>query len=181
MANADSCLCVSCGVVQITHGVGCCNDAGEKFLEFFAVHQFLIISTHQFTKKSIHLAAWKHPATEQSHMIDYVAMRAEQRMLCTDMQAMRGASCWSDRHMVGVKVRVGLPRQQKKRTPLPFAVHTLHCKEQREAYQQALEEQLRDHPITPDKLTEHNWNTWKNCIVTAAEAIVGRGRKKQSD
>ena len=114
-------------------------------------------------------------------MIDYVAMRAEQRMLCTDVQAMRGASCWSDRHMVGVKVRVGLPRQQKKRTPLPFAVHTLHCKEQREAYQQALEEQLRDHPITPDKLTEHNWNTWKNCIVTAAEAIVGRGRKKQSD
>ena len=78
-------------------------------------------------------------------------------------------------------MRVGLPRQQKKRTTLPFAVHTLHCKEQRQAYQQALEEQLRDHPITPDKTTEHNWNTLKSCIITTADAIVGRGRKKQPD
>ena len=166
--------------VRGRHGVGCCNEAGEKFLEFCAVNQFTIMSTW-FVKKSIHLATWKHPATKQSHMIDYVVMRAEQRMLCTDVQVMRGASCWSDHHMVRVKVRVGLPRQQKQRTTLPFAVHTLHCKEQRKAYQQALEEQLRDHPIRPDKSTEHNWNTLKNCILTAAEAIVGRGRKKQPD
>ena len=116
------------------HGVGCCNEAGEKFLEFCAVNQFTVISTW-FTKKSTHLATWKHPATKQSHMIDYVMMRAEQCVLCTDVQVMRGASCWSDHHMVRVKVRVGLPRQRKKRTTLSFAVHTLHCKEQREAYQ----------------------------------------------
>ena len=83
--------------------------------------------------------------------------------------------------MVRVKVRISLPRQQKKRTTLPFAVHTLHCKEQREAYQQALEEQLCNQPNRPDKSTEHNWSTLKNCIVTAAEAVVGRGRKKQPD
>ena len=113
--------------------------------------------------------------------IIYVVLRAEQRMLCTDARVMRGASCWSDHHMVRVKVRVDLPRQQKKRTTLPFAVHTLHYKEQREAYQQALEEQLHNQPNRPDKSAEHNWNTLKNCTVTAAETIVGQGRKKQPD
>ena len=87
----------------------------------------------------------------------------------------------SDHHMVRVKVRIGLPHQQKKRITLPFAVHTLHCKEQREPYQQALEEQLCNKPNRPDESTEHNWNTLKNSIVTAAEAVVEHGRKKQPD
>ena len=78
-------------------------------------------------------------------------------------------------------MRIGIPCQQKKRTTLPFAVHTLHRKEQKEAYRHTLEEQLRNQPNRPDKSTEHNWNTLKNCIVTAAEAVVGHGRKKQPD
>lgn len=179
--------CVGCSAdddvwrgVRGRHGVGCCNEAGERFLEFCAVNQFTIMNTW-FAKRAIHLATWKHPATKQSHMIDYVVMRAEQRMLCTDVQVMRGASCWSDHHMVRVKVRIGLPRQQKKRATLPFAVHTLHSKEQREAYQQALEEHLHDQPHRPDHSLEHNWNTLKNCIVSMAEAVVGRGKKKQPD
>ena len=30
--------------VRGRHGVGCCNEAGEKFLEFCAVNQFTIMS-----------------------------------------------------------------------------------------------------------------------------------------
>ena len=41
--------------VRGQHGVGCCNEAGEMFLEFCAVNQFTIMNTG-FTKKSIHLA-----------------------------------------------------------------------------------------------------------------------------
>ena len=41
--------------VRGQHGVGCCNEAGERFLEFCAVNQFTIMNTW-FTKKSIHLA-----------------------------------------------------------------------------------------------------------------------------
>ena len=63
--------------VRGRHGVGCCNEVGEKFLEFCAVNQFTVMSTW-IIKKSIHLATWKHPATKQSHMIDYVVMHAEQ-------------------------------------------------------------------------------------------------------
>ena len=46
---------VMCGGVRGRHGVGCCNEVGEKFLEFCAINQFTVMSTW-FTKKSIHLA-----------------------------------------------------------------------------------------------------------------------------
>ena len=167
--------------VRGRHGVGVCNEAGERFLEFCAVNQFTIMNTW-FAKKAIHLATWKHPATKQSHMIDYVVMRAGQRMLCTDVRVMRGASCWSDHHMVRVMVRFDFPRQQKRRpSVLPLAVHSLHCAEQREAYQEMLDEYLCDHPHSVDHSLEHNWRNLKECIVSAAEAVVGRGRKKQPD
>ena len=59
------------------------------------------------------------------------------------IQVMRGASCWSDHHMVRVKVRLDLACQQKRRgSTLPIAVHTLHSTKQKEAYQQKLDEYL---------------------------------------
>ena len=112
--------------VRGKHGMGTCNEAGKKFLEFSAVNNVTIMNTW-FAKKPIHLATWKHPATKQMYMIDYVMMRAEQCMVCTDVQVMRGPSCWSDHHMVRVKVRMELPRKQTGTSTLPIAAHNL-CK-----------------------------------------------------
>ena len=46
-------------------------------------------------------------------MIDYVIMRADQLVLCVDVQVMRGANCWSDHSMVRAKVRFWLPHLKK--------------------------------------------------------------------
>lgn len=78
--------------VRGRYGVGNCNEAGEDFLQFCTINNFTIMNTW-FCKKPIHLATWKHPATRQMHMIDYVVMRAEQRAFCLDVQVMRGATC----------------------------------------------------------------------------------------
>ena len=64
--------------MQGKHGVGCCNEAGERLLEFCAVNDLTIMNTW-FEKPQVHLATWKHPATKQAHMIDYVLMRKGQR------------------------------------------------------------------------------------------------------
>ena len=90
--------------VRGRHGLGECNGAGERILEFCAINNLTIMSTW-FSKKPIHIATWRHPATKQMHMIDYVVMRAEQREFCTDVQVMRGASCRSDHRMVRAKLR----------------------------------------------------------------------------
>ena len=81
--------------VRGKYGVGVCNEAGERFLEFCAVNDFTIMKTW-FAKKSIHLATWRHPATKEMHMIDYIVMWSNQRMFCTDVQVMRGGTCWTD-------------------------------------------------------------------------------------
>ena len=51
-------------------------------------------------KKPIHLATWRHPATKEMHMIDYIVMWSNQRMFCTDVQVMRGGTCWTDHRMI---------------------------------------------------------------------------------
>ena len=111
--------------VRGRHGVGRCNQAGEKLLEFCSLNQLPIMNTW-FEKKRHHLTTWKNPATKESHMIDYVIMRADQRVLCVDVQVMRGPNCWSDHSMVRAKVRFRLPHLKKvSPSTLPLAVHTL--------------------------------------------------------
>ena len=80
------------------------NQAGEKFLELCVIKQLTILNTW-FTKKLKHLGTWMHSATRTMYMIDYVvAMLDSQQRLCTDVQVMRGANCWTDHQMVRAKV-----------------------------------------------------------------------------
>ena len=168
--------------VRGKHGVGECNAAGERFLEFCAVNQLTIMNTW-FQKKHHHLTTWRHPATKAWHMIDYVVLRTEQRALCTDVQVMRGANCWSDHNMVRAKMRLCLPRRKRRGADvLPIAVHTLQHSKTREAYEQKVTECLLSRPYDPNKSNEHNWEVFKECVMAASEEVAGRGRsKKQPD
>ena len=69
--------------VQGIHGIGSCNEDGERFLEFCAVNNLTIMNTW-FEKGQVNLGTWTHPATNQSHTIDSVLMRNGQRRLCCD-------------------------------------------------------------------------------------------------
>ena len=167
--------------VRGRHGIGECNDAGKRFLEFCARNQFTIMNTW-FQKKGHHLATWKHPATKQMHTIDYTVMRSDQRCLCTDVQVMRGANCWSDHFMVRMKMRLCLPKWKKVSVgTMPIAVHGLQRKEVRETYEQELGKHLSECPYVASKTVEDNWRTVKECIIQTSEKVLGRGRQKQPD
>ena len=160
------------------YGVGVCNEARERFLEFCAVNYFTVMNTW-FSKKPIHLATLRHPATKEMIMIDYVVMRSEQRMCCTDVRVMRGATCWTDHHMIRVKLRVA-PLWRRRRVPTPpIAVHSLRSKDQQEQYQQILDEHLSAEPHNRENPTDHSWNVLKSCVIYAAEEVVGRGQGRQ--
>ena len=157
--------------VRGTHGVGSCNGAGERFLEFCAVNGHTIMNTW-FEKPQVHLATWKHPATKQSHMIDFVLMRKEQRRLCRDVRVCRSACCWSDHHMVRGKAQLQLPRKKKGDIHTPLAVHTLSSNDCREEFQQSLCQLLLQHPHGVDDRPEDNWGRLKRCIVESAEECL---------
>jgi len=43
------------------------------------------------------------------HMIDFVVMRNSQKNCSLDVQAMRGANCWTDHYMVRGRLRMMFP------------------------------------------------------------------------
>ena len=165
-----------------THGKSERNPAGVDFLEFCAVNELSIMNTW-YQKKVIHQGTWTHPATKQCHTIDFVVMRASQRAHCRDVQVMRGASCWTDHKLVRSKlnIKVTHPRRRKEMSSLPFAVHELAMSTKREEYRRALEQQLRDKQHSDDATSKQNWDMLKECIVSAAEETVGRGRRKHPE
>ena len=73
------------------HGMKEHNIAGVDLLEFCAVNELSIMNTW-FQKREIHQGTWTHPVTKKCHMIDFVVMRADQRVHCRDVRVMRGAN-----------------------------------------------------------------------------------------
>ena len=149
--------------VRGKHGVASSNEAGARLLEFCAVNDLTIMNTW-FEKPQVYLATWKHPATKQAHMIDFVLMRKGQKRLCQDVRVCRSACCWSDHHLVRGKVQLQVPRKKKVDTRVPLAVHSLSGKDRRKEFQQTLCQLLL-----------------KKCIVETAEDCLGRARKRQPD
>ena len=116
-------------------------------------------------------------------MIDFVVMRAEERVVCRDVQVMRGANCWTDHKLVRAKLKDTVPRsaKRKEKISLPFAIHKLKTPAKRDEYREVLEQHLLARPLRAGDSTECNWDALKSCIVSAAEEVVGRGKRKQPD
>ena len=130
--------------------------------------------------EEIHQGTWTHPATKQCHTIDFIIMRAAQRAYCRDVQAMQGASCWTDHRLVRAKLNIVVSQHKRKeKSPQPFAVHAL-ANSKRE-HRDALDQHLQNAPHTTEATSEENWSILKSSIVNAAEKAIGRGRKKNPE
>ena len=77
--------------VRGRHGLGSCNEAGKKFLEFCAINNFIIMNTW-FEKRQVHLATWKNPATKQPHTIDLMRKSSEGCVLMAGLTGVLVAS-----------------------------------------------------------------------------------------
>ena len=87
--------------VRGPHGFGCANDSGKELLTFLALHQATVCKSW-FRKKDIHKQTWQHPKSKQWSC---VMMRPQDRGLCLDVAARRGAKCNTDHHFVCMKLR----------------------------------------------------------------------------
>lgn len=54
------------------------------------MNELSIMNTWFQKKKEIHQDTWIHPATKRTYMIDFVLMKADQKVYCRDVQVMRG-------------------------------------------------------------------------------------------
>ena len=134
--------------VLVKYGLIERNIAGEELLGFCASNVLSIMNTW-FQKREIHQGTWSHPATKKVHMIDFVMMRADQRVICRDVRVMRGADCWSDHMLVRAKLNVVVKRYHKRKDKIakPFAVHKLSAEASRNEFCESLAEWLRSKAI----------------------------------
>ncbi len=72
-------------------------------------------------------------------------MLDSQQRLCTDVQVMGGANCWTNDQMVRVNVCVdlALSGSNKEKRSIPFAVHELCNKAKADAYCKCLSDYLK--------------------------------------
>ena len=124
-----------------------------------------------------------HPANKKHYMIDYMVMRASQRRLCTDVQVMRGANCWTDHLMVRAKVCIDLAPSgsAKGKSSIPFAVHDLGNRVKADAYCKCPSDHLKETPQNLGMSAEWNWRNLKLSVVKASESTLGRTSRKQPD
>ena len=64
---------------------------------------------------------------------------------------------------------------------MPFAIHKLKTPAKRDEYCEVLEQHFLARPLRAGYSIECNWDALKSCIVSAAEEVVGRGKRKQPD
>ena len=171
------------GSVLGQYGCGQCNQAGENLLLFCARNQLSIMNTW-FRKKLSTRSTWTHPATRQRHLIDYVIMRAGQRVFCRDVGTVRGASFWTDHTMVRstLVLYCSRPRRTVVSGPKRFATHKLGCIVTFRKYRAQVQQNLVDSETVQEfGSIEDNWFAIKEAVASAADAALGSGRRHQPD
>ena len=171
------------GSVLGQYGCGQCNQAGENLLLFCARNQLSIMNTW-FRKKLSTRGTWTHPATRQRHLIDYVIMRAGQRVFCRDVGTVRGASFWTDHTMVRstLVLDCSRPRRTVVSGPKRFATYKLGCIVTFRKYRAQVQQNLVDSETVQEfGSIEDNWSAIKEAVASAADAALGSGRRHQPD
>eukprot|EP00117_Sycon_ciliatum_P039014 scpid35652/ scgid3339/ Craniofacial development protein 2; p97 bucentaur protein len=163
------------------YGHGARNDAGERLLMWCATNGLSVMNTH-FQKPASRRGTWMHPATKQTHLIDFIIMRQPHRRFCLDVSVMRGANCWTDHHMVRSRILLDRPLCRRPRPvpkPAPVAVGKLGDPAVRKSFAEQISDKL---PDTADADTAADqWQAVKDIMCSTAEDVLGPRQRRQPD
>ena len=77
------------------HGLGTCNENGERLLAFCSFNEMVIGGTI-FPHKDIHKATWQSPDGRTENQIDHFCISKKLRRSIDDVRVLRGADVGSD-------------------------------------------------------------------------------------
>ena len=163
-------------------GVGNCNAAGERLLMWCATNQLSIMNTW-FQKPDFRRGTWKHPATKQYHMIDFVLMHRHQRARCHDVAVVRVANCFTDHFMVRARIAFGVTQRRSMRScnkPCKIAVERLSDPRTCKTFQKDIEDGLFT-KCESTATAEGKSNTICDCLQETSDQVLGPWGRVQSD
>jgi hypothetical protein len=91
------------------------NNNGQRVIDF-AISKSMIIASTRFPHKEIHKITWTSPDGNTSNQIDYVLIETRKASNILDIRSYRGANCYSDHYLVGIKYRGRITRINKNNT-----------------------------------------------------------------
>ena len=159
-----------------SHGLGKSNSTGLQLLQFWNKHD-LIIGKTWFHQKNKYKGTWQHPRSRHWHMIDYVIVHRLDLQDLLQVQAMRGAECWTDHHLVRAKMEFNIcPKALHTTTPGAKKLEVSkfsHLPETKNIFQNAL---------TSIELDGTNlWEDFKVKVLSTAQDTLGFRKRKCQD
>ena len=160
------------------HGIGECNENGERLLDFCASNQLLISNTW-FQHKLLHRTTWFRNGdhSRPGHMIDYILVNKRFRTSVLDTRVYRSTFHESDHELVVSALRFKI-KAKRRQTRIPHYQTTNIPSSCLASYRSVLAE-------TFDKSDQTSinslWDTFKSSIQKACESLPPAPRTSDPD
>ena len=156
------------------HGLGTCNENGERLLAFCSFNEMVIGGTI-FPHKDIHKATWQSPDGRTENQIDHFCISKKFRRSIDDVRVLRGADVGSDHHLILAKLRVKLKKytHQAQQCRQKYQVSLLQNEERRNDFQLELSNRFQALENLEDMDINDHWVKIKEVVNSTCADKLG--------
>ena len=105
-------------------GLGMCNEAGQRLIEF-CQENALVIENTLFQQYKRRLSTWTSPDGQHRNQIDYILCSQRWRSSIQSTKTRPGADCGSDHGLLNAKFRLKLKKVVKTTRPFRYDLNQI--------------------------------------------------------
>ena len=156
------------------------NDNGKRFMDFCALHEYIIGGT-LFEHKNIHKATWLSPKGDFTSQIDHICINKRWKKCLLDVRSQRGADINTSHYLVRGKLRLKLSSLKKSKNISPPNLDALRSGEKVAEYQQQLNHCSAKNRNVENSDIDADWEVIKSVYKSAAKTTLGKRPPKKKD